>query len=73
MISGVYMSDIKCKRVLITFTSEQWAIVESLKGELGKGDSEVVRNIVLAWLSEKSFITDSAKRRIIERDENGRR
>jgi hypothetical protein len=28
---------------------------------------EVVRNIAIAWLSEKSFVSDSAKRRINKR------
>jgi len=59
------MGDIKeMKRVLVSFTNEQWNILESLRGEFGKGDAEIVRNIVLAWLSEKSFVSDSAKRRI---------
>lgn len=59
------MSDInEMKRVLVSFTKEQWSILDSLRGEFGKGDAEVVRNIVLAWLAEKSFISDSAKKRI---------
>jgi hypothetical protein len=59
------MKDInETKRVLVSFTNEQWGILDSLRGEFGKGDAEIVRNIVLAWLSEKSFVTDSAKRRI---------
>jgi len=61
------MGDINSiKRVLVTFTNEQWNILESLRGEFGKGDAEIVRNIILAWLSEKSFVSDSAKRRINE-------
>lgn len=55
------------KRILVSFTKEQWDIVESLKGEFGKSDAEIVRNIVLAWLAEKSFVSDSAKRRINQR------
>ena len=55
---------IEIKRVLVTFTNEQWNILDSLRGEFGKGDAEIVRNIILAWLSEKSFVSDSAKRRI---------
>lgn len=62
------MRDInRIKRVLVTFTNEQWNILETLRGEFGKGDAEIVRNIVLAWLSEKSFVSDSAKRRINQR------
>ena len=37
-----------------TFTEEQYALVQKMKGQLGLSDSEVVRNIVLAWLAEKS-------------------
>lgn len=51
------------KRVLVTFTEKQWEVVENLRGELGDSDADIVRNIVLAWLSEKSFITDMAKRK----------
>jgi hypothetical protein len=49
------------KRVLVSFTSKQWAIIQKLRGEFGEGDASIVKNIVLSWLSEKSFITDSAK------------
>ncbi len=34
-----------------------------MKGIMGRDDAEVVRNIVLAWLSEKSFMVSEAKRR----------
>jgi hypothetical protein len=29
---------------------------------MGRDDAEIVRNIVLSWLSEKSMISESAKR-----------
>jgi len=51
------------KRVQITFTEQQWNLIETLKGEFGKGDADVVRNIVLSWLAEKSFISSAAKKR----------
>ena len=51
----------KNKRVLVTFTPEQWILIERLRGEFGQDSAEIVRNIVLAWLSEKSFISDSVK------------
>ncbi|MFA5861704.1 MAG: CopG family transcriptional regulator [Candidatus Thermoplasmatota archaeon] len=51
-------------RVQVIFTPGQWKIIESFKGELGDGDSEVVRNIVLAWLSEKSVISSTVKSRM---------
>ncbi len=49
------------KRIQVSFTIEQWKIIEQLKGELGITDSEVVRNIVIGWLMEKSFLSTSLK------------
>ena len=51
----------KNKRILVTFTPQQWLLIERLRGEFGQDSAEIVRNIVLSWLSEKSFISDSAK------------
>ena len=45
----------------MVFTNEQWALIEKLRGDFGDGDAEIVRNIVLAWLSEKSIISTNAK------------
>ena len=50
------------KRVHVTFTKTQWDIIEKLKEHFGDSDADVVRNIVIAWLAEKSFITQSAKK-----------
>jgi len=47
------------KRVMVNFTDEQWKIVEKFRGVMGNSDSEIVRNIVIAWLSEKSFLKSS--------------
>ena len=49
------------KRVQVVFTTEQWNLIEKFKGEMGNGDAEIVRNIVIAWLAEKSMISTSAK------------
>lgn len=49
------------KRVQVTFTSEQWLLIERFKGVLGNDDAEIVRNIVLAWLSEKSMVATLIK------------
>jgi hypothetical protein len=51
----------KVKRVQVTFTEEQWNLVEQFKGIMGNEDAELVRNIVLAWLAEKSFIAEKIK------------
>ena len=51
------------KRIQVTFTVEQWKLIEKLKGEMGNADADIIRNIVIAWLSEKSFVSDSAKKK----------
>lgn len=51
----------KIKRVQVTFTEEQWELIEEFKGVLGQMDAEIVRNIVLAWLSEKSLVSTKVK------------
>ena len=53
---------VKSKRVQVTFTEEQWRIISKMRGSLGGSDADTVRNIVLAWLAEKSFISESAKK-----------
>jgi hypothetical protein len=57
------------KRVQITFSIEQWELIKKLKGEMGVADSEVIRNIVIAWLVEKSFITSTLKLKLLKNGE----
>lgn len=49
------------KRVQVSFTPEQWDVIQNLDGTIGGSDAEVVRNIVISWLAEKSFISEVAK------------
>ncbi|MEM5799638.1 MAG: CopG family transcriptional regulator [Candidatus Aenigmatarchaeota archaeon] len=56
------------KRIQVTFTKEQWKLVEKLKGEMGVKDSEIVRNIVMGWLMEKSFISTTLKSKLFKND-----
>lgn len=51
------------KKVQVTFSNGQWKLIEKLKGTIGDTDSEVVRNIVIAYLSEKSYIKEEATKR----------
>ena len=51
----------KTKKVQVSFTEKQWMLIEKLRGEMGDGDADIVRTIVLAWLAEKSFISDTVK------------
>ena len=50
------------KRVQVSFTLSQWKLIEKLKGVMGSTDSDVIRNIVLTWLTEKSFIVNEVKK-----------
>lgn len=55
---------VKSKRVQVSFTERQWKMIEILRGEMGDNDANIVRNIVLAWLAEKSFVADTTKLKI---------
>ncbi|MCD6371235.1 MAG: CopG family transcriptional regulator [Candidatus Aenigmarchaeota archaeon] len=52
----------RVKRVQVTFSPSQWKLIEKLKGKMGNTDSQVIRNIVLSWLSEKSIISTVVKK-----------
>lgn len=52
------------KRIQVTFTEKQWQLIQQLEGELGNSDSDIVRSIVISWLTEKSFISTSVKKRM---------
>ena len=52
------------KRIQVSFTGAQWNIIEQFKEAMGDADADVVRNIVLAWLAEKSVIATDVKRKI---------
>ena len=53
----------KSKKVQVSFTSSQWEMISRLKGVMGESDADIVRNVVLAWMSEKSFVREASKRR----------
>jgi len=44
------------KRILLNLPDGIWEIIErEFKGKMGTKDSEVIRNIVIAYLSEKGY------------------
>jgi len=43
------------KRIMVTLDDEQYEIIKKLKG-FGTKDAEKIRNIVIAFLSEKSYL-----------------
>lgn len=52
------------KRIQVSFTKEQWKLLNHFKGEMGESDAEVIRNIVMSWLAEKGFIAQVVKNKI---------
>lgn len=48
------------RRALVTLPNGVWKIIDKeLKGNLGDGDSEVIRNLVIAQLTEKGYLLAS--------------
>jgi len=48
-------------KIQITLSREQLEMIERFIGTMGNTQATVARNIILAWLSEKSFITETVK------------
>ena len=45
------------KTILVSFPEGVFEMLLSLKGEMGESKSEIVRNIVIAYLSEQGFFS----------------
>jgi hypothetical protein len=56
-------------KVQVSFTDDQWKLLKMLKGSMGNTDADIIRNIVVAWLSEKSIISESVKKAVKEESE----
>ena len=46
------------KRIMVTLDDEQYGILQSLRG-FGTKDAEKLRNIFIAYISEKSYLKES--------------
>lgn len=45
------------RRALVSLPDGVWNVIDKeLKGTIGDGDSEVIRNVVIAYLTEKGFL-----------------
>ena len=45
------------RRALVSLPEGVWKIIDSeLKGKVGDGDSEVIRNIVISYLTERGYL-----------------
>ena len=49
------------KNVLVSLPEGIFNLIKELKGNLGESDSEVVRNIVVAYLSEQGYLAKERK------------
>ena len=50
------------KRILVSIPDGTWKIIEKdLIGKIGEKESEVIRNIVMAYLSEKGYLKPQTK------------
>ena len=56
------------KKIQVSFSDKQIELLDMFKGEFGETGADVVRGIVLAWLSEKGFIGTLIKQRIRKND-----
>jgi len=45
------------KKVLVSLPEGIFQTIRSLKGKLGESDSEVIRTMVISFLSEKGYLT----------------
>lgn len=51
------------RRVLVSLPSGIWKIINAdLKGTIGESDSEVVRNVLIAYLSEKGYLNKKGEK-----------
>lgn len=45
------------RRALVTLPEGVWEVIDNqLKGKIGNGDSEVIRNIVISYLMERGYL-----------------
>lgn len=49
------------KKVLVSLPEGIYNLIQELKGRFGESDSEVVRIIVISFLSEKGYLSKGEK------------
>jgi metal-responsive CopG/Arc/MetJ family transcriptional regulator len=49
------------KKVLVSLPEGIYNIVKGLQNRIGESDSEVIRNIVIAYLSEQGYLAKGGK------------
>lgn len=57
----------KDKPITVRFTDDQRKIIKSLIGPLGGSEGDVIRSILVAWLStDKGPLTEVIKKKLVE-------
>jgi biotin operon repressor len=52
----------KLRGALVSLPDGVWIIIDKdLKGQIGDGDSEIIRNLVIAYLTEKGYLLKGNK------------
>jgi hypothetical protein len=59
--------DKKGKIVELNFTDKQWSTLEKFRGIFGNSDSEIIKYIVINYLSEKNYILKEIKSKFYSR------
>jgi metal-responsive CopG/Arc/MetJ family transcriptional regulator len=50
------------KRAFVSLPDGVWEVIHhQLKGKLGEGDSEIIRNIAISYLSEKGYLINGSE------------
>ena len=57
------------KQIFLKITKEQEDIAINLVGIMGATKTEVIRNIFLAWLSEKQIISDVIQKKMMNKQD----
>ncbi|MBI2564691.1 CopG family transcriptional regulator [Candidatus Woesearchaeota archaeon] len=53
------------KRILVSIPEGTWGLIEKyFKGKIGEKESEIIRNIVIAYLSEKGYLKNNVKNKL---------
>ena len=49
------------KKVLVSIPEGTYKLIQELKGKFGESDSEIIRTIVISFLSEKGYLSKRQK------------
>lgn len=49
------------KKVLVSLPEGIYTLIQELKGKFGESDSEIVRTILISYLSEKGYLSKREK------------